>query len=81
MTVETNTTFTEDTTSERVGQTTFLNSAPHSLKNRTIFPITVPIKIKDTGQEGLEPSTFGFGDRRSTFRATDLKYILRGQTS
>ena len=25
-----------------------------------------------TGQAGLEPATFGFGDRRSTIRATDL---------
>ena len=41
--VETITTFTEETTSSLEGQTTFLNSAPHSLKNRTIFPITVPI--------------------------------------
>ncbi len=26
---------------------------------------------KHSGQEGLEPSTFGFGDRRSAIRATD----------
>lgn len=25
-----------------------------------------------SGQAGLEPATFGFGDRRSTIRATDL---------
>lgn len=64
--VEINTTFTEEIASAREGHTTFLSSATHSLKKRMIFPMTVPSFIKDTGQEGLEPSTFGFGDRRST---------------
>ena len=27
------------------------------------------------GQEGLEPPTLGFGDRRSTIGATDLKIL------
>ena len=33
--------------------------------------ITMPTKM--AGQEGLEPTTTGFGDRCSTIGATDLK--------
>ena len=40
MTVETNTTFTEDTTSERVGQTTFLNSdEEHDYTQNTLIAL------------------------------------------
>lgn len=72
--VDISTTLTEEITSSRLGHTTFLSSAPHSLQNRIIFPIPAS-QNKDTGQEGLEPSTFGFGDRRSTIGATDLEAI------
>ena len=75
-TVEIKTTFTEEITSSLLGQTTFFSSAMHSLKNETIF-IKIQILItnfKITGQEGLEPSTCGFGDRRSTIGAIDLSF-------
>ena len=71
MRVEINTTFTEDPTSEAVGQTTFLSSPIHSFQKVPILAIKTSF-FKITGQEGLEPSTFGFGDRRSTIGATDL---------
>ena len=74
--VETITTFTAETTSSRVGQTTLRSSATHSFPKVIIFDISTP--FHETGQEGLEPSTFGFGDRRSTIRATDLYLKVTG---
>jgi hypothetical protein len=41
-----------------------------------IFFIPAPYREKCTGQEGFEPSTSGFGDRRSTIRATGLGSLL-----
>src|SRR5690242_14893240 len=45
-----------------VSQETFFNSTMTSM---TKFRILLTI-LKSTGQEGVEPSAFGFGDRRST---------------
>jgi hypothetical protein len=51
------------------GQATLANSSFVSLKYFTILSI---IYILLAGQEGLEPPASGFGDRRSTIRATVL---------
>ena len=63
----------------RVGHTTFFNSAYDSLKkslkkviNFIIFLKKQTYPINNTGQEGLEPSTFGFGDRHSTIGVIGL---------
>ena len=64
--VEIITTFTEETTLSRDGQTTFFNSALLSRKNCTTFDIIPPNDLKKTGPAGLEPATGGFGDRCST---------------
>src|SRR5690554_4484528 len=69
-TVETMTTFVEEMTASREGQTTFFSSWRDSLKYLINFFIKAPWKNrkigKQAGQEGFEPSTSGFGDQRST---------------
>ena len=73
--VDITTTLHEDQTSTLLGQTTLCNSPTHSLKKRIIFDTSFLLNAV-TDQEGLEPPTLGFGDRRSTIRATDLNYLL-----
>ena len=42
-------------------------SIPNKLILKEIFQIQLhKYKIKMAGQEGIEPPTYGFGDRRST---------------
>ena len=72
--VDITTTLHEDQTSTLLGQTTLCSSPTHSLKKRIILD-TLTLLHTVTDQEGLEPPTLGFGDRRSTIRATDLNYF------
>ena len=60
------TTQTEDRTSCFVGQTTFLSSPTHSLKNFILLNPLFNNMLKIARQAGLEPATDGFGDRNST---------------
>ena len=49
----------------RVNHETFLSSTPTSDINFCIFP-SIFVNRNHTGLVGLEPTTHGFGDRRST---------------
>ena len=55
----------------RVGHVTFFTSALTSPRNSIAFE-NIILKQVNTGQEGFEPPTLGFGIRCSTVRATDL---------
>ena len=57
-------THVESRTSCRVDQETFFNSTTTSETKFWIFPNIFISKF--AGQAGVEPATFGFGDRRST---------------
>ena len=60
----------ESIKSLRVNQDTFLSSAITSVIK---FRVLLNISYILTGLVGLEPTTHGFGDRRSTIGATGLQ--------
>src|SRR3982751_5236130 len=90
MTLVTSTTIVVPITSSRVGKLTFRISVRTSDRNSLAFvhqfiawaSISKFYRLKRlAGQEGFEPPTFGFGDRRSTIRATALYgYLLSKRT-
>lgn len=43
--------------------------------NNFLYHLLASHFLKLAGQEGLEPPTLGFGDRRSTIGATDLSNL------
>ena len=61
-----NTTIVDPINSSRVDQVTFPISVRTSEKNPWTFLIMLPYNNQFSGQEGLEPPTSGFGDRRSS---------------
>ncbi len=62
-----NTTPVDPINSSRVDQVTFCISARTSEMNFLILPhITTTPTFVSSGQEGFEPPTSGFGDRRSS---------------
>jgi hypothetical protein len=64
---DTITTVTDPANSCLEGHATFFNSFLQSTKNRAILPnIFLLLFSFLAGQEGFEPPTSGFGDRRST---------------
>ena len=72
----THTTVVDPLISSREGQDIFLNSDLASEKNCfscSIIRTPNPSVIRMAGQAGFEPATRGFGDRRSTIRATALQ--------
>ncbi len=74
--IVTQTTVVEPLISSTVGQEIFLNSDLASEKNCfncSIIQTPNPSVIRMAGQAGFEPATRGFGDRRSTIRATALQ--------